>query len=71
MLQWYGWLRRDRRYKWRQVCGPCLTLEDCSRLLSVKAKEEEIEDKNAVMTTGAEPTEIVSGRRDWWRRRLV
>ena len=34
-MNWFGWLRRDRRYRFERVVGPCASMAECSRLLVV------------------------------------
>lgn len=57
---WYGWLRRDRRHKWRRVCGPCATMAECSRQLAELAKGQGIPDKHCCMTTGVCPRDVLA-----------
>jgi hypothetical protein len=55
MSPWYGWLRKDKRHRWRCVVGPCTSMAECSRLLGAVAQRRGVLDRNTIMNTGAYP----------------
>jgi hypothetical protein len=54
-MNWYGWLRRDRRHKWERVCGPYSTIGECSRQLGIELAKRGLLERYSCMTTGACP----------------